>query len=302
MTVKGGADLVSVIMPAYNVAEYIVESIESVLAQTYTNVELLIIDDGSTDETLDLVQRYGDQVRLISQANAGAAAARNNGAENAKGEWLAFLDSDDIWEADKLERQMGLVDRFEWSCTDSYFFGHNHDGSVRSSDVSPHTSGEVLPTLVINNFIGTSTVLIRRAVFLEFGGFDRSLKALEDWDLWVKVAAKYPLGYIADPVVRYRVHAKSTSRSTRTTHGYYIEVTERMFKAGGPAAHLQSLRKRSLAESYEVLSIISEDMGDYSFAFKCGLKSAIFDPTTPYKWKSVLRVCVKWFTSLFRNS
>ncbi len=290
----------SIIMPAYNSAPYIAQSIDSVFQQTFDDWELIVIDDGSTDNTVDIVNGYGDRVRFLRQKNQGAAAARNYGAQEAHGTWLAFLDSDDIWMPDKLEKQMELTDRYNWSCTDSVFFGHNHDGTTRSSDVSPHTSDDVLSTLVVNNFIGTSTVLMKKSVFFECGGFDQSLKALQDWDLWLKVASKHSLGYVADAAVRYRVHAKSTSRSTRNTHQYHMEVIRRTFSKGGVGEKLVNLRKKALAESFGILAIISEDTGDFSFAFLCSLKSAYYQPWQAYRWKSLARIGLGWLRSKFR--
>jgi len=104
--------LVSVIIPAYNATAFLGETLDSVLAQTYPNLEIIVVDDGSTDDTPDLLGSYGDRIRVLRQANSGQATARNHGAREAHGELLAFLDSDDLWDPDKIARQVELLDRF----------------------------------------------------------------------------------------------------------------------------------------------------------------------------------------------
>lgn len=288
---------VSVIIPAYNAEKFIKESIDSVLSQTFNNFEIIVIDDGSSDNTFNIANSYGANVKVYMQNNAGAGAARNYGAKLAKGAWLAFLDADDLWAPEKLELQMSISNNYFWSYTDSYFIGSSHNGSLKSSDVSPHMSGKVVPTLIVNNFIGTSTVMIRKDIFLSVGGFDQSLRALQDWDLWLKIAAKYELGYISAPQVKYRVHSNSTSRSTRKTRKYHLEIIRRTFSPGGVGENYKDLKRLALAESYGVLALISEDTSDFSFSWFCALKSALYQPTKLYRWKSIARISFNWLRS-----
>lgn len=194
----------SVIVPAFNAERYISETLDSVLAQTHRAYEILVIDDGSTDGTPKILNQYlerTDRLRVLSQSNRGSAAARNLGVAHARGEWLAFLDSDDIWLPTKLELQLKHCGGCAISHTDSVCFGDMIDREVlRSSFETPYW-GNALEQMLVRNFITNSSVLVRRDVFLLHGGLDESLGGVEDWALWNRICASHELGYLAEPVV-----------------------------------------------------------------------------------------------------
>jgi glycosyltransferase involved in cell wall biosynthesis len=294
---------VSVIMPAYNAEKYLAQSVESALSQTVDNIEIIIVDDGSSDNTLHIANSFGAPVTVYSRENGGAAAARNFGVEKANGEWVAFLDADDLWEPNKLELQLESVHGFSWSHTDSIFIGDGHDGSVRASDLTPKYAGKVIPKLVVNNFVGTSTVLMKKDVYLKVGGFDESLRALQDWDFWLRLAAQYDLAYVPEVLAQYRVHAASTSRSARKTLPYHLEVIARTFSVDGVGAEVSHLKKETLAESYGICSLIAEDSNDPWFALSCALNAIRFQPTYAWRWKCALRIIIiKLFGGLIRGN
>jgi glycosyltransferase involved in cell wall biosynthesis len=174
------APTVSVIIPAYHAAAYLHETVKSVFAQTLRPHEILIVDDGSKDNTFDVASTLPSPVRALRKPNGGPASARNFGAREATGEWLAFLDADDSWMPEKLERQMALAAKGAGLVHCLYKPGLNPPDSVTFED------------LWKENCIATSTVAIRRDVFLESGGFDedRALIGVEDYNLWLKVAAR----------------------------------------------------------------------------------------------------------------
>jgi glycosyltransferase involved in cell wall biosynthesis len=194
--------VVSVIIPAYNVAGIVGRAIDSALAQTVSPLEIIVVDDGSRDETASVVEAYGGKVRLIRQANAGPAAARNRGARDAAGEWLAFLDADDAWLPTKLERQLAYV------------------GAARVGLVACLTSGSVdddnitLERLWNYNYIGMSGVLVRRAAFEEVGGFDEDpgLISAEDYNLWLRIAMRWEIAMVRERLFVYLPEAGSLSR------------------------------------------------------------------------------------------
>lgn len=293
---------VSVIIPTYNAALYVTASIESALNQTYKPIEVIVVDDGSTDDTVERVRAFGDQVTLYQQKNAGAAAARNQGAKLATGKWLAFLDADDSWAPEKLERQLNHVGHMVWSHTDSLFIGDGHSGNVTGSSRAPQYGGSILPKLIVNNFIGTSTLIMRREVFIEMGGFDPALRALQDWDLWLRIASKYDLAYLSEPLVYYRVHDQSTSRSPRKTKPYHMELIERTFAPDGPGESMPHLRKQALASSYGTLTVIGEESGDYWFALSCAVRSTWYYPWNFYRWKSIIRITLLAGCSSLRSN
>jgi len=293
--------IVSVIIPSYNSGEYLRAAIDSALNQTFKALEVIVVDDGSTDNTVDIASSYGDKVILHQQENAGAAEARNSGAKIASGEWLAFLDADDIWDPVKIEKQLEHCGNYTWSHTDSVFIGFEQDGTVRCSDRCPKHGGNVLPMLIVNNSVSTSTVMVKREAFFEVGGFDKSLRALQDWDLWLKLAAKHELGYLPESFTQYMVHSGSTSRSPRKTLPYHIKIINRTFAPDGVGAAYPHLRRGALSDSYSILSHIAEESLDPIIALNCAVKAAWYRPNDLYLWKCIARIILKGFPDALRN-
>jgi glycosyltransferase involved in cell wall biosynthesis len=207
--------LVSVIIPAYNADHYIRQTIESVLAQTYSHIEVLVVDDGSTDATPEIVEQFSHQdqrVILLQQANAGVAAARNLAIAQSHGEFIAPLDADDIWYPQKLEKQVncfiqsdqavGLV--YTWSVL------LDENGQQLSYCQSAQVEGDVLIRLIFENSPGNaSSPLIRRSCLMVIGGYDcyyRTLNAqgCEDWDLYLRIAERYEFRVVPECLVGYR--------------------------------------------------------------------------------------------------
>jgi glycosyltransferase involved in cell wall biosynthesis len=173
---------VSAIIPAYNAGKYVARAIESCLAQTHPPIEVIVVDDGSSDDTADVISRYADPVRLIRQANAGPAAARNHGARVATGDWLGLLDADDYWFPDKLRTQLPRAAATDVGVIYSLFDSYN--GRPDPIEVG-------FDDLWNYNWIGNSSALIRREAFQSVGGLheSRTLMSVEDYNLWIRMAA-----------------------------------------------------------------------------------------------------------------
>ncbi|MCT7968523.1 glycosyltransferase [Laspinema sp. D1] len=204
---------VSVVIPTYNCKRFIKETINSVLSQTYLDFEVIVIDDGSTDGTAEILNDYGSTLRYIYQKNKGQGAARNVGIRACNGEYIAFLDSDDMWLPNKLERQMALIDSgssINFVYCDVEVFEHLSGQRLFLAHqlFKPYEGNNIASKLLINNFIFSCTPLINKKVFEEVGYFDESrlLQGLEDWDMWLRIAASYPLAWIPEPLGRYRIH------------------------------------------------------------------------------------------------
>jgi glycosyltransferase involved in cell wall biosynthesis len=216
---------VSVVIPAYNRAATIRAAIESVLRQSYADFELIVVDDGSTDGTLDAAAAVEDpRLRLVAAPeNLGAAGARNFGVEAARGAWIAFQDSDDEWLPGKLEAQMarlaapgaayvgaycglltlgGLDDRPGERIRLRYV----PDPAVDRAD------GDILATLLRGNVISTQTLVVRRDLFLELGRFDEATTPIEDWDFVLRLAARGPIAFVDAPLVHQRFSPNSITR------------------------------------------------------------------------------------------
>jgi len=202
--------LVSTIIPTYNRASVIANAVESVLQQTYKNVEIIVIDDGSTDSTEASLARFRNQIRFVQQKNQGPAAARNRGIEAARGEIVAFLDSDDLWKPRKLERQVAVLERAGNSVPCCLC-----NASLRSNDGMETESfavAEIYPSFAEGLWLNPAEILATRFVFFnqavavrkwaldQVGGFDESLWLLEDWDLAVRLSFLGTWSFIREPL------------------------------------------------------------------------------------------------------
>ena len=202
---------VSVIIPAYNCARYLPRAIDSVLAQTYRDYEILLVDDGSTDDTRDVVMQYGDKVTYLHQQNRGVSAARNHAISRASGELLAYLDADDMWYPAKLEKQVAfLASNPECGMVHSEMSVVNDQDEVLNARHYEEThravpQGYCLQPLLLRCHIQTATVVERRATFDLVGGFDERLPVAQDYLHWITIAAEgQAIGYLAEPLGYYR--------------------------------------------------------------------------------------------------
>ena len=197
---------VSVIIPTYNRADLLRKSIESVQNQTYEEWEIIIVDDCSTDGTEQVVKEFGDfRIRYIrNEKNLGAGASRNKGVALARYDYIAFQDSDDVWRCGKLEKQMQYMMNYsEYDMVYCSFLKHYSDGReiiVPNKQIG-NRQGNMYTTLLINNVISTQTILIKKESFVLCGGFDEELRAIEDWDLVLRISQKSQVGFVPEVLV-----------------------------------------------------------------------------------------------------
>ncbi len=224
---------VSIIIPVYNQAQYLDTAIQSVLSQTYRDYEIIVVNDGSTDNTAEVACRYRDQIHYIFQENQGLAGARNTGIRAAVGNFIALLDSDDLWLEHYLERMIALTEENPQVCV--YYcaaYCVNEEGSLMEQIVGYR---DIKPTALFaqilrSNFIIPSTVLIRKAIIDQAACFDMSLRSCEDWDLWLRLLASgnFFVG-CPDVLVKYRIHSKSLSANVSKMQSSYSSVVEKHF-------------------------------------------------------------------------
>ncbi len=198
------AALVSIIIPTYNYAAYIGKAVDSALKQTYTNIEIIVVDDGSTDNTKDVLQKYGDKLVYIQQNNQGAAAARNRGLEEAKGDYICFLDADDTYYPNNIAEKASFLEAnqsLDW-CYSNWVWVDKKGKEMMRGD-EPEVSlahikaqGDVLPLALQGYRLGTNVFMFRKALVDKLQGFDIRLKVLEDYDYYLRAAALGKLGYI----------------------------------------------------------------------------------------------------------
>jgi glycosyltransferase involved in cell wall biosynthesis len=244
---------VSVIIPTYNYGRYLGEAIESALKQTYPPLEVIIVDDGSTDETPQVLAAFGTRIRSVRQVNAGVGAARNNGIGMARGEYIALLDSDDIWMPTKLELQMS---RFAKDPS----LGLVHCGA-ETFDESGRTLNTCLAGMegrVADEMLRFDSDVIRagscmvfpKRVAEELGGFDARLPPSDDWDFCYRVAARYPVGYVREVLLRYRQHEGGLHRNVaRMEMAMQISLAQAFESRDEPA-----LRKHAYGRWHRILA------------------------------------------------
>ncbi len=244
---------ISVVIPAYNAARWIAETVESVLAQTFQDFEIIVVDDGSTDETAAAVAKF-KRVKCIHQVNGGLSSARNAGIRAAMGEYIAFIDADDLWVHDKLDAQMALLKQtgLAWVYSDAYAF----DSETRSflfefSQMRYQHEGDVLQSLLLEDFIPMPTPILKRHVFDEVGFFteDTNLHSAEDWDMWLRTAAKYPVGFVKRPLAMYRVHPASMIQSALPSVLYTANLNVIELAVSREPSRLANLKKRAVSRS-----------------------------------------------------
>ena len=231
--------LVSVVVPAYNCADYIGDALSSIFEQTYQPLEVIVVDDGSTDFTAKIVKSYRT-VRYIHQSNGGPSRARNRGIHVAAGEYIAFLDADDLWPPDKLREQVaalkaqpraGLVfgdmrcfadgGQAETSMFERYGFTAQYFGH-------PLLVVDAVAKLLAVNFIPTGTVMARKKSLVEAEMFDERQRLVEDWDLWLRVALRCPIAYSTKVWKLKRLHSNNLSRDTEAMSRAALHVLEKL--------------------------------------------------------------------------
>ncbi len=204
----GAAPLVSVVIPVYNAQDVIGETIESVLAQTWTDREIVVVDDGSSDASGEIVRSFGAQVRYVRQENGGVARARNRGIAESAGEYIALLDHDDLWHPQKLERQVTVLDgRPEVGMVITDVAHLARDGKPMGIVGAGYNPSETFARLFVRGYVPTpSAAMIRRSVFETVGGFDERFPSagLDDHELWTRIAARYEIASIPEPLTYHR--------------------------------------------------------------------------------------------------
>ncbi|MDP9024893.1 MAG: glycosyltransferase [Candidatus Eremiobacteraeota bacterium] len=280
--------LVSCVIPSYNYARYLRAAIESALGQTHRDIEVIVVDDGSTDESIEVLRSYGDRIRWIAQANQGVSAARNAGIREARGEFIGFLDSDDAWRPTKIERQLSLMDDPEvglvhcWVC--------EIDGDGRTLQIVgggmrgwPLVEHAQLQSTVLG---GGSGALLRRKCFDELGGFDVKLSMSADWDMWRRVMGKYRVELVEEALLDYRIHAPATQQDTPFRQqskrlALYEHDVLRAFDsmfADPDAATVRPYKRLAYAKAYSVLAASHYVAGQPGRAARYVINSVLLSP------------------------
>lgn len=233
MPLSHALPLVSVIIPTYNRGRMLKSAIDSVLAQTFQDFELIVVDDGSTDDTPQLLHTYASRITVIRQDNRGVSAARNRGIEHSSGKLIAFLDSDDHWLPAKLDRQTAFMEAhpgFSICQTEEIWIRNGVRVNPKKKHKKP--SGMMFEPSLALCLISPSAVMIRRHLLDEVGGFDENLPACEDYDLWLRISCRHPVGLLDTPLIEKRGgHEDQLSRAPSLDR-YRIQALGKIIAGG----------------------------------------------------------------------
>jgi glycosyltransferase involved in cell wall biosynthesis len=246
--------LISIIIPVYNGEKTILETIQSVLNQTFKDFEILIINDGSTDSTLEVIASIpNSNIKVFSYPNTGVSASRNRGIALASGEYISFIDADDLWTPDKLEAQLkALQENPQAAVAYSWTDWIDESGTVINGGCHHKISGNVYAHLILADFIGSgSNPLIRKSALLELNGFDQSVPPAEDWDMWLRLAAHYLFTVVPQAQILYRISHQSASCNVLKMEQSSLKVIQKAIaQSPYPIEHLKS---HCLANRYKYL-------------------------------------------------
>jgi glycosyltransferase involved in cell wall biosynthesis len=277
---------ISVIVPAYHSGRTIQECLDSILAQTHPPQQIIVVDDQSTDDTVQQIRqwnaRHGNMAQLIVMPeNKGPASARNAGLDAAACDWIAFLDADDAWLPWRLEKQLAVLQQHPdamFICAQTM----DLDTSTPDDANVPWTSAvpEILnlEKMLDHNPVATSTVLVRRSTVKACGGFDSSFRGPEDYDLWLRILANGEGLYLPLIVSRYRTTVGSLSMDDRTFLPEVLRVLAKAFSQGGVLFPYRHLRRRARAQQYASASWMAFNRGDRFRSLSLLLRSWLCSP------------------------
>lgn len=270
---------VSVVIPSYNCAAYLPEAVQSVLGQTFRDFEILVVDDGSTDETPELAAAFGRAVRYIRQANRGLSAARNTGIDRSTGQYISVLDADDLVEPDYLELMLAALDAAPDAA--AVYCGYRTVDPANRPLFQVKRPPALPPerlhaALLDGNFIAPPCILVRRDAYAQAGPFDERLTACEDWDMWLRIAALAPVLPLDRLLVRYRVRPGSMSGDPERMLRNRLRVLDKHARPAGADGPSQS--RTAYGHAYLAAAVDLLQARQAERALDCLLQAATWQP------------------------
>jgi len=303
---------ISVVIPCYNADKYITATIRSVLLQNWPSLEIIVVDDGSKDNSVRVVSDTFPFVRLVRQANQGVAAARNNGIAQCSGEWIALIDADDIWLEGKLAKQWALLQANPgvrmsctawqmWQCVDpepAEAFVKQVQSQAFETATGAGPSGWIYPDLLAACCVWTSTVLAHRSVFEEVGQFDATLRIGEDYDFWLRASRVTQIVRVPQPLALYRRHAASLTKAAPAKNWEVIVVQSALCRWGltspvGTSAKLETVSKH-LARTWSDFAGANLIAGQRQRALIASIKSIRTSWQQMQGWKVLLKTALNY--------
>ncbi|AMQ87246.1 glycosyltransferase family 2 protein [Marinobacter sp. LQ44] len=286
--------LVSVITPTFNRADYLPVAVESVLAQTMPDLELIVIDDGSTDNTAAVMQPFLEdpRVRYLAQDNQGQSAARNRGIESAKGDFICFLDSDNAWLVSKLDKALeAFRDNPQADIVYGDYIVIDAQGAEQGVNRMKRYSGRITPQLLQDNFVSMNTTMTRRRCFAEMGGFDNADRLAEDYGLWLRFSTRYQFLYLPEVLGYYRVMENQIS-SDKDSRFRANELIIRHFLGAFPQALSRREARHGMSGFLVRKGRYELSQGRYRTALKELARAATNDPFWSGPWRLAIKMLV----------
>lgn len=281
---------VTVVVTSYNYGQYVAVALESVRAQTMSNFECIVVDDGSTDNSISVIESFlrDPRFRIVRQKNQGVSQARNVALEAACAPFVAFLDADDVWRPEKLERQLA---RFHTDPALGVVFSRrtiiDAQGNPLPCTDEPAPEGKVVEQLFRQNFVCFSSAMVRTEAALRVGGIDQRLRLAVDYDFWLKIARHYPFGMIDEPLVSYRIGHGNLSRRQRERYYVALYVMNRFEHQIDRAATLsRSAARIAEAETYTNLGTLTRGYSRWS-AIHWLVRALRISPTLRSAWRGL---------------
>lgn len=287
--------LVSIVTASYNAARYLPISVRSALAQTYSPIELHVIDDGSTDDTQRVLEefRHDSRVTIHVRANGGQASAKNLGIRASRGELVAFLDADDCWNPDKLEREVPLllansragVIYSDVSCM-------NEDGDPIPAPPRQYYDGAITAPLFVDNFVNFNTVVVKRECFERMGVFDESLSMGIDWDLWLRISTEYQFIYLNERTMSYRIWPGQMSKHSDKRFECTLRIMRR-FLERYPSSVPEDTVSQAWAHTYANRARTLASSGRKREALRCLVAAIRIRPAYAHAWRGLARLALR---------
>lgn len=287
--------LVSVVIATYNMGQYLPQAVDSILQQTWKNLEVIVVDDGSTDNTPDVMQKYNNdsRVNFIHNQNQGQPKAKNCGIKNTKGDFIAFCDADDFWEADKLEIQMPLFANPKVGVVYSEVsFIDEHNNAFTKEHHEIRHSGKVTNQMLIENFVPFGTSVIRRQCIEQNGMFDEEFRMGIDWDLWLRYSLDWEFVYTPEKTYVYRVWSGQMSNNYRGRYDHAKKILTKFVAQHGQQLSKKFVRKAWADMHIREAAVYAKHEKLFFMPFKKMVHGITLDPFTPCGWKALVKLLI----------
>lgn len=290
-----GNPLVSAVIPVFNGEKYIAESLQSVFQQSYKPIEIIVVDDGSTDSSLQIINKIPGEKKIITQQNKDVSEARNSGIENAKGEYIAFLDQDDLWNKTKIEKQIQVfLKNLDVDLVFTDLSKFNDEGRMwhpkdRHKTASRLSDKNLFEYLIKKNVLMPSAVMVKKDSIENAGLFDSNFKTCGDYEMWLRMAALgMKFNYLPEPLTLYRQHGKNTSKKIEIMNEDRLRAIKKIFSLKDLSPEQKSLENLGLAAAYKESAQFYFSIKEYRQFLKYANKALSYDKRI-INWKIIGR-------------